>query len=147
MQRWASGLGCMPGKHVSRTAVWDLGSMPTNITFRTQLIGGVAEFCSESELPLFAKALHLVELIVTLARYKEEGVRLIPQVYISNDVGAMTTMLPDGERIKIGTTDADVMGIKEALKKTAPLATDGWSVYLQDGDTLEFEQSSVGCSR
>jgi hypothetical protein len=42
--------------------------MPTNITFRTQLVGSVYEFCRNSELPLSNNALHLVELIALLAR-------------------------------------------------------------------------------
>jgi hypothetical protein len=112
--------------------------MPTNITFRTQLIGGVAEFCADCGLPLFGKPLHLVELIVSLARYKEEGVRLNPQVYISSDIRALTAMLPDGERIQIGCASKDLAGIATALKKTAPLATGGWCIYLEDGNSLAY---------
>lgn len=70
--------------------------MPTNITLRTQLLGGVTEFCTACGLGLFNNALNLVELIVSLARYKEEGVRLNPQVYVSNDISSLTAMLPDG---------------------------------------------------
>lgn len=112
--------------------------MATNITFRTQLIGGVSEFCSECGLPLLTNPLNLVELIVALARYKEEGVRLNPQVYISTDLASLTAMLPDGERVRLGETTANVQGIKEALKKTAPLAMDGWSIYLQDRQRVEY---------
>ncbi|WP_157644117.1 hypothetical protein [Burkholderia ubonensis] len=112
--------------------------MPTNITFRTQLLGGVSDFCADCGLQLFTNPLHLVELIVALARYKEEGVRLNPQVYVASDIAALAAMLPDGERLKIGTTTADVKGIKEALKKTAPLATDGWSMYVQILNGLEY---------
>lgn len=115
-----------------------LRPLATNITFRTQLIGGVAEFCAGCGLPLFRNPLNLVELIVALAHYKEEGVRLNPQVYISNDIPSLTAMLPEGERVKIGDTTANANGIKEALKKTAPLALDGWSVYLQDRERIEY---------
>lgn len=102
------------------------------------MLGGVTEFCTECGLGLFNNPLNLVELIVSLARYKEEGVRLNPQVYVSSDIASLAAMLPDGERLKIGTTTGNVKGIKEALKKTAPLATDGWSIYLQDRDVLEY---------
>src|SRR4051794_38226537 len=112
--------------------------MPTNITFRTQLLGGVTEFCAESGLSLFQKALHLVELIVSLARYKEEGVQLNPQVYITNDIRQLTAMVPNGERLKIGSTQRDMPGMKKAIKKTAPLAADGWSIYIEDSDSLEY---------
>lgn len=112
--------------------------MATNITFRTQLLGGVAEFCAACGLPIFTQPLNLVELIVALARYKEEGVRLTPQVYVSTNVASLTAMLPDGERLKIGEAPKNAAGIKAALKRTAPLALDGWSVYLQDGDHIEY---------
>jgi hypothetical protein len=108
--------------------------LATNITFRTQLIGGVAEFCAGCGLPLFSKPLNLV----ALARYKEEGIRLTPQVYISSDITSLTAMLPDGERVKVGETSANAIGIKEALKRTAPLAMDGWSIYLQDQERIEY---------
>lgn len=109
-----------------------------NITFRTQLLGGVAEFCAACKLPLFANPLNLVELIVALARYKEEGVRLNPQVYVTRDIRSLTAMLPDGERMKVGDAEANAKGIREALKKTAPLAMDGWSIYLEDQDRIEY---------
>src|SRR5690349_12141748 len=112
--------------------------MPENITFRTQLLGGVTEFCNDCGLALLQNSLNLVELIVSLARYKEEGVRLNPQVYLSNDIRAMTAMLPGGERVKIGATTANLGGLKEAIKKTAPLATDGWSIYIQGDADLEY---------
>lgn len=112
--------------------------MATNITFRTQLVGSIAEFCANNGLPLFANPLNLVELIVALARYKEEGVRLNPQVYVSKNIGSLTAMLPDGERLKIGTSPKSAAGIKAALKRTAPLALDGWCIYLEDGDELEY---------
>ena len=48
-------------------------------------------------------------------------------------------MLPDGDRIKIGDSTSDVSGIKEALKKCAPLATGGWLVYIQNNtDKIEY---------
>ncbi|MFZ2403846.1 MAG: hypothetical protein WAW41_01840 [Methylobacter sp.] len=106
--------------------------MPTNITFRTQLLGGVVEFCQNSKLGLLNNPLHLVELIVLLARYQEEGVSLCPKVYITNNMHSINPMLPDGERVKIGVSSTDVGGIKQALKKCAPLATGGWLVYIQD---------------
>lgn len=113
--------------------------MPENITFRTQLIGGVTEFCQGSQIQFLSNALHLVELIVMLAHYREEGVSLFPKVYIANDRHTLTAMLPDGEVLKIGTSQPDVTGIKSALKKCAPLATNGWLIYIEPSqDRLEY---------
>jgi hypothetical protein len=110
-----------------------------NITFRTHLVGGVHEFYYESKLPLLNNALHLVELIVLLARYQEEGVSLCPEVYITNEIDSACAMLPDSERVKIGKTKPDINGIKQVLKKCAPLAFDGWLIYIEDNhDSIEY---------
>ncbi len=110
-----------------------------NITFRTQLLGGVYDFCHNSKLPLLNNALHLVELVVLLARYQEEGVSLCPEVYITNRIDSACTMLPESELLKIGQTNPDSDGIKQVLKKCAPLAFDGWLIYIQDNhDIIEY---------
>ena len=113
--------------------------MPHNITFRTQLLGGVTEFCQESGLPLINNSLHMVELIVLLARFKEEGVSLCPKVYLTNNMHALTSMLPDVEKIRIGSSTADSQGIKLAIKKCAPLAIGGWLIYIHNNQQeIEF---------
>lgn len=113
--------------------------MSTNITFRTQLIGGVTEFCQESRLNFLSNALHLVELIVLLARYTEEGDSLYPKVYLTDDRRSMTSMLPDGELVKIGQASANVEGVKSAIKKCAPLAINGWLIYIEATESnLEY---------
>jgi len=113
--------------------------MPDNITFRTQLLGGVTEFCHNTHLPMLGNTLHLVELIVLLARYHEEGKKLCPKVYLTNDIISMNSMLPDSESLKIGCAKLNVVGIKKALKKCAPLATGGWLIYIQnDQEKIEY---------
>lgn len=113
--------------------------MPKNITFRTQLLGGVADFCAACRLPIFSNPLHLVELVVLLAKYKEEGVALYPEVYVTTNITGLTAMLPEAERMPLGTTTRDIAGITHAIKKSAPLATGGWLVYVQDTtDKLSF---------
>lgn len=113
--------------------------MAKNITFRTHLVGGIYEFCRSSRINILSDTLHLVELIVMLARYKEEGVSLCPNVYITDNINAIKLMLPNSELIKIGVTTKDIDGIKSSLKKCAPLARDGWLIYLQDNpENLEY---------
>lgn len=113
--------------------------MPVNITFRSKLIGDVHTFCKNSKLGLLNDQLNLVELIVLLSRYQEEGVDLSPRVYITSDVQAMAKMLPGGEQYKLGNSSADQKGIKQALKKCAPLATGDWMIYIADcGKTIEY---------
>lgn len=110
--------------------------MPTNITFRTQLLGGVTDFSQNTNMQIFVQTLNLVELIVLLARYQEEGQKLSPKVYITNDIASLCSMLPDSEIINIGTCSADASGIKQSLKKCAPLATGGWLIFLHNHDEI-----------
>jgi hypothetical protein len=109
--------------------------MPINITFRTHLVGSVTEFSQNTKLNLIANPLVLVELIVLLSRYQEEGVALAPKVYMTNDIDSLTAMLPNSESLKIGTSNNDVEGVKKALKKCAPLATGGWLIYISEKDS------------
>lgn len=97
--------------------------MPSNITFRSGLVGGITDFCNESGLTLIANPIIFVELVVLLARYKEEGVSLHPKVYITNDINTCNAMIGNAEKIKIGAAEPNEQGIKQAIKKCAPLAT------------------------
>lgn len=113
--------------------------MPINITYRTQLVGGVCEFCHSSRLQILNDTLNMVELIILLAGYREEGVNLFPKVYFTDKIDAISSMLPNGERIKIGIAQSNESGIKQAIKKCAPLAIGGWLVYICDRITsLEY---------
>lgn len=113
--------------------------MPVNITFRSKLIGDVHNFCKNSKLGILNDQLNLVELIVLLSRYQEEGVELSPRVYITSDAQAMAKMLPGGEQYKLGSSSPDQKGIKQALKKCAPLATGDWMIYIADGgNAIEY---------
>ncbi len=113
--------------------------MTNNITFRTHLLGSVAEFCQNSALTTLQNSLNLVDLIVRLARYQEEGLRLFPKVYLTNDIVEIIRMLPDAEIIKIGVAENNSEGIKHSLKKCAPLANGGWLVYVNEmPDNIEY---------
>lgn len=110
-----------------------------NITFRTHLLGSVTEFCQNTDLSILQNSLNLVDLIVRLARYQEEGLKLFPRVYLTNDINEIIRMLPDAESLKIGTAKKNSEGIKISLKKCAPMAKGGWLVYLNEmAENIEF---------
>jgi len=110
--------------------------MATNITYRTGLLGGLADFCSKSSLKMLANSSLIVELVVVLARYQEEGTRLSPKTYLTNDLGKLVQMLPGCIILKIGTTRIETEGIREGVKKCAPLAVGGWAIYFHEHDTI-----------
>lgn len=100
----------------------------TNVTLRTHLIGSVTDFCDDSGLS-FVKPEVLVDLIVRLSRYQEEGVKLSPQVYLTDNIDSLVNMLPNGEKLQLATTTASTKGVKEMLKACAPIATGDWRIF------------------
>ena len=80
----------------------------------------------------------LVDLIVRLSRYREEGTDLAPQVYLTDNIDLLVKMLPQGEKVLISSTSLNASGIGEMLKICAPLATEEWRVFGQQSE-LEME--------
>ena len=71
----------------------------------------------------------LVDLIVRLVRYQEEGTRLSPRVYLTDNIDLLINMLPEGEKLRLSGTTADSVGIKDMLKICAPLAVGEWRIF------------------
>ena len=81
----------------------------------------------------------MVDLIVRLARYQEEGMKLSPQVYLTDDIDLLIKLLPDGEKLTLSATTADPRGIEEMLKICAPLAVGEWRIFgHQRGQRMTF---------
>lgn len=116
--------------------------MPDNITFRTHLIGSISDFTDACDMGELVRPSILVELIVSLARYQEEGVTLCPEVYLCEELTNMLLMMPGSGSLPIGHVDISDGAIKEVLKKCAPLALDGWKIYVEgNGDFGLFRDS------
>lgn len=71
----------------------------------------------------------LVDLIVRLVRYQEEGTRLSPRVYLTDDIDLLINMLPESEKLRLSGTTADSVGIEDMLKICAPLAVGEWRIF------------------
>lgn len=108
--------------------------MPTNITFRSELIGKLHDFSQDCGLPLLANTSILVELVALVAKCKEEGVNLQPRVYITNDIDLCNQLIGNAEKIKIGTGVHSVAEVQLIIKKCAPLAVGAWSIYIHDSN-------------
>lgn len=106
-----------------------------NITYRTQLLGSIADFCAECALPLATPEV-VVDLLVRLSRYREEGTELAPQVYLTDDIDLLVKMLPEGEKLPISVTSINAGGVEEMLKLCAPLARGEWRVFGQEREQL-----------
>ena len=109
-----------------------------NITFRRQLLESVSSFCTESGLAMATPEL-LVDLIVRLARYHEEGRKLAPQVYLTDNIDALLRLLPEGDKLPLSSVQSNSIGIEKMLKTCAPLATEDWLIFgHQRGEEMNF---------
>ena len=57
--------------------------------------------------------------------------KMTPQVYLTDNIDALINMLPEGEKLLLSSTTADVGGVEEILKVSAPLAIGDWGVFVQ----------------
>lgn len=72
----------------------------------------------------------LVELVVALSRYQEEGVTLYPKFVICDDLDLALRLLQGTEAIPVGQGPREPTTIRAALKKCAPLARGGWAGFI-----------------
>ena len=105
--------------------------MSENITFRTLLLGSVTDFASSCNMKPFVESLFLVELVVCLARHREEGTKLSPQIYLCESLKQILKRLPDSGFVKVGECPISEKTVGEILKKCAPLAIGGWCVFIE----------------
>ena len=81
----------------------------------------------------------VADLVVRLARYREEGTDLAPEVYLTENIDDLVRMLPGGEKVPLAKTSRNGDGIERILKISAPLATGDWKVYGHEtSDELDF---------
>lgn len=117
--------------------------MPENITFRSHLLGSVSDFSEACNMGELTRPTILVELIVSVARYQEEGMKLCPEVYLCEDLKAILKMIPSSGELAIGKVDISESSVKEVLKKCAPLAVNGWKIYLESTGNFGLFRDSL----
>lgn len=76
----------------------------------------------------------ILELVNLISDYYEEGVHLYPEVVITNDF-SIFRMIPC-RHFLIKKTDIDVGSFKNAIKLCAPLATNGWVIFIEIKENL-----------
>jgi hypothetical protein len=72
----------------------------------------------------------LVELVVALSRYQEEGVPLFPKFIVCDDLDLALKVLQGTEPIPVGQGAREASTVRAALKKCAPLARGGWAGFI-----------------
>ena len=109
------------------------------VSFRTQLKGTLSDFLAKEQMHCLTMEEGLLELVVALSNYTEEGRHLYPQVILCEELDEALRMLQCSDPLFVGKGPRDKATMTEALKRCAPLALDGWIVYLQQfGDHIEY---------
>lgn len=73
----------------------------------------------------------LVELVVELSHYEEEGVALFPKILFCYDLIQVLSLVQGGQPIAIGMGPEGEQTALQALKRCAPLARHGWTVFIE----------------
>ncbi|HEU4390192.1 MAG TPA: hypothetical protein VFV34_20490 [Blastocatellia bacterium] len=101
------------------------------VSFRAQLKGTVSDFLKREGMSCPHTEEALLELIVALSHYTEEGLLLFPQVVLCDELDTTLRLLQGSDPLGIGSGPRGEATIKEALKRCATLARPGWVVFVQ----------------
>jgi hypothetical protein len=101
------------------------------LSLRDSVNGAVVEFLDGEGMACIKTQEGLVRLINKLAHYTEEGRALFPQVFIFDSLENVVHMMPSSEHVAIGDGPKNADTMERALKKCAPLARAGWSMYIE----------------
>ncbi|ORT51732.1 hypothetical protein ST37_05145 [Vibrio sp. qd031] len=113
----------------------------THINLHSKLLDSTKSFCHTSLISTCADEQNtaLTELVFNISRYQEEGTKLHPKVYLTSNIKLALQMLPGADSMQIGTEANLSSAIRAALKKCAPLANNGWCIYIaQEGGQVCF---------
>lgn len=108
--------------------------MANSVSFRQQVHGTIAEFLEKEGISCAESNGGLTDLVGALASYREEGVRLHPEVLLCDDLASVLPLVQGREHVEISTEPARAAAFTKALKHCAPLATAGWSIYIERGE-------------
>ena len=116
------------------------------ISFRAQLKGEISDFLNHEHLQCVNTEEGLLELVVALSDYTEEGHPLFPQIILCEDLATTLKVLQCSDPLKIGTGTRTKSTMMDALKKCAPLARDGWVVFLlRNKDSFDYGVFRSSC--
>lgn len=109
------------------------------ISFRTQLKRSLSAFLKREDMSCPRTEEALLDLVVALSHYTEEGHSLFPQVVLCDDMDITLSMLQCSDRLKVGDGPRAQATMAQALKRCAPLTRGGWVIYiLRQDKKMEF---------
>ncbi len=113
--------------------------MPS-VSLRPLVVEGVTPFAQGFGARATAAADILVEAIVGLSNYSEEGLAYAPLVFVSSDLPGALAALGGSDPILIGAEPQGAAAARAALRSCAPLGEGRrWAVFLHlGGEALEY---------
>lgn len=104
------------------------------ISFRHLFSGEIAGFLRSEGIGFQNAVSVIAEVVVALARYREEGTPLFPEVFLCRDVTRAVGQLGGFDAVVLGRATLDCDGVRRALKRAAPLGGVGWAVFFSVDD-------------
>jgi hypothetical protein len=101
-------------------------------------MGSLNDLVEEADLGDAGKCSIVCELVSLVVDYEEEGQPLFLDVFIAEDIVRLTSSIPQSFHMKLGVCSLSEEGVKQALKKTAPLVRTCWRMYFSLREN-EFE--------
>ena len=103
------------------------------LSFRSHLTQGISEIGSFLGLGKGGPE-WLTELIVLLANYQEEGLRLYPSVFVADRLEVILENLKGHDPITVGSGPLSNLTTRTAFKRCAPLTEDRqWAIFIELG--------------
>ncbi len=102
------------------------------VSLNSGVSGQIAQvLCDEKypKCPITQEA--LLSIIDAISNYHEEGKVFYPEIFLTTDVEALFKAVPTSTIIKLGEKPLHKDSFRVALKTSVPLATDGWSVFIE----------------
>lgn len=106
-------------------------------SLRNTLVDHIASFLKDEGFhisPVLTEG--VLEIVNLIADYYEEGKHLYPEVVITNDMELFKTI--PSRFFKIKDSTIDISTFKESIKLCAPLAVDGWIIFIEVKDSVGF---------
>lgn len=104
------------------------------VTFRSGIKTAVADLLADADMTCAQTEEALIALVVALADLREEGAQLFPRLVICDDLEEFLKVVQGTSPLTLGTGPRVPSTIARGLKKCAPLADEGWAIWVSRGE-------------
>ncbi|HTD23338.1 MAG TPA: hypothetical protein VK738_11830 [Terriglobales bacterium] len=99
-------------------------------SIRESLQGALQDFVRGSGFTCVHLEAMIREFVSFLASYREEDTPLFPEVFVFTSPDGLKALAPSSDQMTLGKEDLDAEAVVTILKNCAPLAKDGWAIFV-----------------